>query len=388
MDTVKHLQDRLTHAARGARAVLSEMGTFPSAAQQLLFDSFLDEVERTEEELAVAGARAERSPLATWASDRIGLANYLRGKPAAAHVRNALSTSSGAAGGYTVGTLVAAELVSIIKGFGWMRQVATQFTTASGAAMNYPTSDGTSEVGERLGENTDATGQDMAFGARPMNTTKYSSKLVAVSIELVQDSGIDIVAAVAQRLSERLGRIQNRDYTVGSGAGQPTGLVTAAGLGKVGPTGQAVSVTFDDLADLQDSVDAGALGIPGQRGVTPAQRGVGWMLNQDTRKQVRRIKDTNGRPVWMPGLSGDLPQLLDYPVFINNDMPSPAANAKSIAFGNLGKYLIRDVAEVTIFRLEDSALLQKGQVGFVGFMRSGGNLADTTAVKVYQHSAT
>lgn len=383
MDTVKELQGRHEANARAARKLAAEMGHWPTPAQQLMFDMLMDEADRAEDSLrAVVGGQTQ-TPAAIWARDRIGLAAYLRGTPKAA-----MSGSTGSGGGYTVGVLVGAEVVSIIKGYGWMRQVASRITTASGSKMSYPTSDGTSETGERVAENIAVSGQDMTFGTQPLDVTRYSSKKIAIPFELVQDSSVDIVAAVTQRLAERLGRIQNRDFTVGNGIGQPTGLITAAGIGKIGPTGQAVTVTFDDLADLQDSVDAGALGMPGDRGQTPAQRGVGWMLNQDTRKQIRRIKDPTGRPVWLPGLSGDLPQLLDYPVFINNDMASPAANAKTIAFGNLGKYMIRDAAEVTFYRMSDSQMTLSGQVGFVGFMRSGGNLLDSGAVKVYQHSAS
>jgi HK97 family phage major capsid protein len=80
--------------------------------------------------------------------------------------------------------------------------------------------------------------------------------------------------------------------------------------------------------------------------------------------------------------------LLDYPVYINNDMPAPAASAKSVAFGNLSRYTIRDALQVTVRRLDDSTFLSKGQVGFLAWARSGGNLLDLGAVKLYQHSAT
>lgn len=42
----------------------------------------------------------------------------------------------------------------------------------------------------------------------------------------------------------------------------------------------------------------------------------------------------------------------------------------------------------SIRRFDDSAFALNGQVGFCGWMRSGGNLLDTAAVKYYQNSAT
>ena len=66
-----------------------------------------------------------------------------------------------------------------------------------------------------------------------------------------------------------------------------------------------------------------------------------------------------------------------------------AANALSVAFGDFGKYIIRDVMQVQLFRMVDSKYTENGQVGFLAFMRSGGNLVDVGgAVKTYKNSAT
>ena len=74
--------------------------------------------------------------------------------------------------------------------------------------------------------------------------------------------------------------------------------------------------------------------------------------------------------------------------YINNDLDAPAANAKSMAFGNFSRYLIRDAMDITFFRFDDSAYAKLGQVGFLAWARTGGNLLDANSVKVYQHSAT
>jgi len=66
----------------------------------------------------------------------------------------------------------------------------------------------------------------------------------------------------------------------------------------------------------------------------------------------------------------------------------PAANAKSLAFGNLHRYMIRDAMEVTMFRFDDSAYMKLGQIGYLAWARVGGNLMDVNSVKLYQHSAT
>lgn len=298
-------------------------------------------------------------------------------------IRNTMSTTTNSEGGFTVATEVAASVVDVLKNFGAMRRVADVIQTASGAALSYPTSDGTTEVGELLAENAPATALDPSFGTRALTAYKYSSKVIAVPFELLTDSEVDIEAFVRNRMAQRIGRITNTHFTTGSGTGQPFGVITAAATGKTGQTGQTTSVIYDDLVDLEHSVD-----------VDYRESGrCAFMMNDLTLRSIRKIKDTAGRPIFVPGydnpVGGQPARLLDHPLVINNDVAVMAANARSIAFGDFSYYKIRDVLGVEMFRFTDSAYTSKGQVGFLAWMRSGGNLTDVTgAVKVYINSAT
>ena len=307
-------------------------------------------------------------------------------------VRNTMSTTTGSQGGLTMQSNVASELIDLLKAYGFMRQVASQITTAQGNPLSYPTSDGTSEIGEWIAQNTTATAADPTFGTVAVNVFKASSKVVAVPIELLQDSQIDIQAMVFKRLADRIGRISNVGYTTGGGSVDPGGLITAASVGKVGATGQTLTMIYDDLVDMIDSLDAAYLAHSHMATDMPGAA-PGWMISQTLRRVLRKIKDSNGRPIWMTnfdeGISGKPGDgLLGYPVYLNNDLAVPAANAKSLVFGNLQRYLIRDAMDVTMFRFDDSAYMKLGQIGFLAWARTGGNLLDVNSVKVYQHSAT
>src|SRR5690606_13896646 len=139
--------------------------------------------------------------------------------------------------------------------FGGMRLVANVISTSTGAPFDHPTTDGTEEVGEIVGENAEVTDQDLSFGSKMIGAYKYSSKGVAVPFELLQDTGIDLEAFIIRRLAMRLARITNRHFTVGTGVNQPEGIVTAAQVGVTGGAGQTDSVTWEDLVDLIHSVD-------------------------------------------------------------------------------------------------------------------------------------
>jgi HK97 family phage major capsid protein len=393
MESLHTLRGRVQANHRAARHLLAEKGSQRwSANDQAAFDGLLDEAERSEVLLA-SRVLAEKSPTVKWARQRDGLDTYLRKPEAqwsaadARTIKAAMSTTTPSEGGFAVGTLVAGDLIDSLKGYGWMRAVAAQITTEKGSDMGVPASDGSAEVGELIVQNQAASASDPAFGNRALPTYKFSSKIIAVPWELIQDSAIDLVQFVFQRMRDRIGRIQNQFFTTGTGSSQPMGVVTAAGNGKVGTTGQTTTVIYDDLVDLADSVDDAYLGVP-DRNADVGEVGAGWMLSQTMRKVVRKLKDTNGRPIWTPGEGRAPALLLDYPAFINNDMAAPAANAKTILFGNLSKYLIRDALQVTVFRFDDSAFANKGQVGYLAWARAGGNLLDLGAVKAYQHSAT
>lgn len=300
-----------------------------------------------------------------------------------ASISNTMSTGTGSEGGYTVQTDIANAVLDALKAYGGMRAVAEVIRTAQGNAMSWPTSDGTSEEGEIVAENGSASDLDLSFGTKDLPVYKYSSKVVTVPIELLQDSTIDVEAFVRGRLVTRLGRVTNKHNTIGTGSGQPNGVITAAGNGKTGTTGQTTTVIYADLVDLQHSVD-------------PAYRDGGecaFMMNDSSVKVIKKIVDTAGRPIFLPGYdpanNGKLDTLLGAPIRVNQHVAAMAANAYSIAFGDFKKYVIRDAMEIILQRFTDSAYAKKGQVGFLAWMRSGGNLMDVGgAVKTYRNSAT
>ncbi len=300
------------------------------------------------------------------------------------HIRATMSTTTGAEGGFTVPTEIAKTILDALKSFGGMREVATVIQTEGGGEIDFPTSDGTSEEGEIVAQNASANDADPTFGTVQVTTFKYSSKVVTVPYELLQDSAIDVEAFVQTRLEQRISRITNKHFTNGTGVNQPKGITVAALLGKAGATGQTTTLTYDDLIDLVHSVDN-------------AYRDLGkcrFMMNDATLKIVRKLKDNQGRPIFMPGYDGladPMPDtILGYPVSINNHMPVMAASAKSILFGDFSYYIVRDVLNSTVIqRYDDSAYAKKGQRGFHMWLRSGGNFVDVGgAVKCYQNSAT
>jgi HK97 family phage major capsid protein len=361
-------------ALRAAKNQILEKGSSPwTPAERAEQDSYINRAELAQDEISKAEVQRHATEL------------YIRkplqamSAPERRMVQATMSTTTTSEGGAALPTMVAAEIFSNYKQPSPVRSVATIIQTLNGAQLSYPLSDGTAEVGELIAQNTFGTAADPVFGTAALTAYKFGSKTFAVPIELLDSAAADMTQFVSNRALERIYRSQNAYFTTGTGTAQPTGFVTAATVGKAALTGQTTSIIYEDIADLVDSTYGQYANLT-------------WQLHPNTLRLVRRIKDTAGRPVFIPesdakGVASP-GTLLGFPINVNSDMPVAGANNKTLAFGDFSKYIIRDVLSFTLHRMQDSPYVKLGQVGFLAWMRSGGNLIDTYAVKTFQHSAT
>jgi HK97 family phage major capsid protein len=291
-------------------------------------------------------------------------------------------STTGSAGGYTIPQGFSEELQKYVALYGGVRPAARSFPTPTGHDIPWPTVDDTANKGELLAENVGAGSQDVVFGQVTLKAFKFSSKLVKVSKELLQDAYFPVGEILRDLFVDRLGRITNDYFTTGSGTGEPQGIVTGATSGVTATAGQTSTVIYDNLVDLEHSVD-------------PLYRpNAGFMFNDSTLKALKKLKDSQGRPLWMGyaeaafGPRVAQPTILGYPYFINQSMAnigtsgSPVAGNKSILFGDFKRYIVRDVLAMDLIRL-DERYAELGQVGFLMFMRADARTLNTAAIKYF-----
>jgi HK97 family phage major capsid protein len=130
----------------------------------------------------------------------------------------ALSVGTASAGGYLVPDEVMDQIDRALLYFGGMRQYARVIRTDTGASYPFPTNDDTSNAGAIISENTADSEQDTTFGQTTLDSFTYTSKIVRVSIEVLQDAFFDLGEYLGSLLGERLGRITNQHYTTGTGS--------------------------------------------------------------------------------------------------------------------------------------------------------------------------
>jgi HK97 family phage major capsid protein len=294
--------------------------------------------------------------------------------------RNAAGVGTGAAGGFLVPPEFRDRIVQALLAYGPMLQLAERLDTATGANIPWPTNDDTANEGAILAENTQITEQDVSLGTNSLDAYMYTSKLVRVSYQLMQDRP-DFTAWLAGRLGERLARIYNRHATTGTGTAQPDGIVTSATVGVTGSGSLATTggYSYDNLVDLVESLDDAYLTTIDAR----------FMMHQSVRKALRKLKDTTGAPIWQPSVQAGTPDsLLGYPTTINNHMPTVAQNSKSLLFGDIrAAYVIRVVQQNELVRLNER-YADFLQVGFFAFGRFDGTMQNASAVRVFQTTPT
>lgn len=282
------------------------------------------------------------------------------------------------AGGYAVPAQFRDTLIERQVFQGSVRSVATVITTDSGASLPWPTVDDTANVGAILAENTQVTEQDVTIGQASLDVFMYTSKMIRVSLQLINDSAINVDDLLGRLLANRIARIQNQHFTTGTGTAQPEGIQTNAVSGVTLPAGNTTAITYDGLVDLVHSID------PAYRTSNSA-----FMLRDAGLATIRKLKDTTGQPLWQPSLTAGQPDnVLGYPVITNPDMPAAAASVKSVLFGDFRQaYVIRDVTLVQALRLEER-FADFLQVAFLLFQRSGARPQDANAIRALTQSAT
>ncbi len=250
--------------------------------------------------------------------------------------------------------------------------------TATGQPLPYPTSDDTSQKAVLVAENAQVANKDVTASHINFGAWKYTSGLVRVSFELLQDSAFDLEKWLAERFGERWGRGMEDALTNGTGSSQPNGILTAiaaaggpttiTAVGSAESTGGSQtgqnSVGNTDLVDLEHSVD------PTYR------RNARYMFHDKTLASLRKILDKFGRPLWAPSVrEGDPDKINGYPYTINQSMPQIAAGNVTVVFGAFDKFMVRKVKDLQILRLTER-YADFGQVAFVSFARIDSNLLD------------
>lgn len=279
------------------------------------------------------------------------------------HVK-ALSEGDNASGGYLVPTEFRAQLVEDIKDLPVMRNLVTVIPMASDS-LELPTL--ASDVKTSWGsENTAISTTTARFGTLTftpyrLNTMLYTSR------ELVSDSAISVVPLITRLFSQAIGRAEDTAMILGSGTGQPTGIITSI-----------ASISGIDNANTDADLPQNIKRLPFRLGTAYRARAK-WIMNSISLAAVASLRESStGAFLFKEGIEGLSPhRLAGYEVIEQNDMP-----VDTLIFGDPSFYYLADREQMSVeTTTEGAGTFEKHQIAIKVVERIDGKIAQYNAFK-------
>lgn len=326
-------------------AEIRQHGEAAGETQQVLdrINTRLDEIETNANRPRVGNTNAEGDADREMLSQ--GFAELVRhGAPQSDDTRQALTqhgwaVDDNAQGGFVVPRPIRDTIIGFVQEISPVRQAAEVITISEGDSLGIPReTENDFEAGwvsERQSRpDTDAGDLDMVnihlhgLYAQPKVTQK-----------MLSTGGFDVEGYFAQRVSTRLGRLEGRAFVRGTDNGQPQGLVHAGtGIEQI-KSGHATLLTDDGVLDLYHAL----------KGVYAAR--ASFFAARPTFGALRKLKQ-DGQYMYGLGFDGaPIPTLMGRPLVELPDMPTIAADALALGFGDLQMgYTIVDNTEMVFIR--------------------------------------
>ena len=274
--------------------------------------------------------------------------------------RNNLSTGSGSAGGFSIATGFVGPWEQALLALP-MRALATTIRVDHVGEYREPTTDDSANEGVLANDNSNLSAVDIAFGQIVHRPRKFHSNRVLVPNELQEDS-TNFAPQLASLLGGRVSRLQNRKWTIGTGGGEPQGLVAACQtFGATVSAASATAIAGDDILGL--------LGVVGSGYIGPA---CVFQMNRATLLAVLKLKDGQGHYLFDRASF----TIAGFRVFLNYHVSDTLASGNcSVLFGDFSKYHIVDFGGVRLMRDSESHA-DSDQASWGAIQRSSGALVD------------
>jgi HK97 family phage major capsid protein len=288
----------------------------------------------------------------------------------------AMSTLSDPDGGYMVAVPMSDRIVQYVYETTPMRELAGQVSISTRAYPGMYDNDEADAgwAGETESRTETKTPQLGQFEI-PVHEIYAKPKITQT---LLDDTVFDVESWLARKVGSKFSRKQNTAFILGDGIKQPRGVLTyPAGSGHKQieqiVSGNATALTGDGIIALTGSLKEAYLA------------NATFLMNRATLTQLRTLKDGQGNYLWQPNYQLGLAQtLVGYPIRTGEDMPTVAAGALPIAFGDFREaYLIVDRQGVRVLRDPYSS---KPFVEFYHTARVGGDVVNFEAIKLQKIS--
>ena len=282
---------------------------------------------------------------------------------------NILQESVSTDGGYLVPTEWDSRLIDTLDEENIMRKLGTSITTSGEHEITIAA---TKPAAAWLAEGQSLTFSNATFDQKTLKAYKLAVG-VQVTNELLADSLFDLESYILDQFGKAISNAEEDKFINGTGTNQPSGILNTAQLGVT--TASTTAITSDEIINLVYSLKR------------PYRKNAAFIVNDSTLAAVRKLKDSTQNYLWQPSFAADEPdRLLGYPIYTSAYMPTIAAEAKVMLFGDISYYNIGDRGTRTFQQLNE-VFAPNFITGFLMSERVDGVLVLPEAVQVLQMKA-
>ncbi len=270
-------------------------------------------------------------------------------------------------GGYLAPPEFVAGMIPLLQEMSPVRAICRTITTGAQSVfmdrlIAHPSAVWTGELTQRQDQDLDP------FGQVEISVHEQDAR-VAVSRRNLMNARIDLGGWLQGEFAMQLGRAEGYAFVNGDGVARPRGFITDTG------TQSYTTSTAGTLAD-DDLVRASFVLL------SEYMMNATWVLKRQTVRDIRLMKDGQGRYHWAPGLSGSLraATILGMPYVESDAMPTVASGNVALMLGDFRRgYTIVDRAGI-FYLVDPYSLSQTGRVRYSGYRYVGGDVIDPNAL--------
>lgn len=269
-----------------------------------------------------------------------------------------------ASNGGIIPTSIASKIIEKVKELSPIYQMATVYNV--GGDLVFPVYDETTPIQatyvDDLQELTEQTGK--------FTTVKLTNFIVGclskVSKSLMNRTDFDLVSFVINKVAQAIAEFLEKECLVGT-TGKMTGILSS----KNGVTAASLTaIVADELIDLQDSIP------------DIYQAKACWIMHKDTRRAIRKLKDSDGNYLLNKDLTTPFGYaLLGKPVYISENCPKMGAGLKAIAYGDMSGLYVKLAQNVEIQVLNEKYATQHA-IGVVGYVEADSQIIEPQKLSV------
>lgn len=317
-----------------------------------------DDPEETEEQRAKNAEKA----------DEKAFANYIRGIVSEERAENLTTAENGA----VVPTSIANKIIKKVYDICPVYQLADRYPVKGTLSIPYYEEDATNAIAVAYAsESTALTANSGKFKSVSL-TGFLAGALCKVPKTLVNNSDFAVTEFVMNRMAESIARWIEKEMLVGT-AGKITGLSTAT---QEVTAAAATAITADELIDLQEQIP------------DVYQPGSVFIMNKKTRTSIRKLKDKDGNYI----LNKDATSRWGYTLFgadvyVSDNMPAMAADAKAVYYADLSGLAIKMAEDINMEVLRER-FADQHCLGVVGWLEIDGKIEDQQKIAVLKMAAS